>query len=147
MGYMCLFQFWFTQDTCQGVGLLGLVVFLFLVFKGISILSSIVAISIYIPTKSNSLLLLRELFPSGSQSLALRNPLKGCTAWELLPIFKIWNWGEGTKGFLSSDVCLPLSLNSSPVNPDFFGPSCQNVNLELAPQGPRRQNPSGEDIA
>ena len=50
MGYMCLFQFWFPQGICLGVGLLGQIVVLFLVFKGISIPSSIVAISIYIPT-------------------------------------------------------------------------------------------------
>ena len=49
---MCLFQFWFPQDICIGVGLLGHMVVLFLVFKGISILSSIVAVSIYIPTNS-----------------------------------------------------------------------------------------------
>ena len=35
-----------------GVGLLGHMVVLFLVFKEISILSSIVAVSIYIPTNS-----------------------------------------------------------------------------------------------
>jgi len=31
-GYMCLFQFWFPQGICQGVGLLGHMVVLFLVF-------------------------------------------------------------------------------------------------------------------
>ena len=31
-GVHCLFQFWFPQDTCLGVGLLGHVVALFLVF-------------------------------------------------------------------------------------------------------------------
>ena len=50
MGYMCLFQFWFPQGVCLGVGLLGHMVVLFLVFKEISIPSSIVAVSIYIPT-------------------------------------------------------------------------------------------------
>ena len=50
--YMCLFQFWFPQGIFLGVGLLGHMVVLFLVFKGISILSSIVAVSIYIPTNS-----------------------------------------------------------------------------------------------
>ena len=50
MGYMCLFQFWFPQGICLEVGLLGHRVVLFLVFKGISISSSIVAVSIYIPT-------------------------------------------------------------------------------------------------
>ena len=32
MGYMYLFQFWFPQGICLGVGLLGHMVFLFLVF-------------------------------------------------------------------------------------------------------------------
>ena len=45
---MCLFQFWFPQGICLGVGLLGHVVILFLVFKGIFIPSLIVAISVYI---------------------------------------------------------------------------------------------------
>ena len=49
MGYMCVFQFWFPQGICLGVGLLGHMVVLFLVFKGISIPSSIVALSVYIP--------------------------------------------------------------------------------------------------
>ena len=49
---MCLFQFWFPQGISLGVGLLGHMVVLFLVFKRISILSSIVAVSIYIPTNS-----------------------------------------------------------------------------------------------
>ena len=49
---MCLFQFWFPQGICLGVELLGHVVILFLVFKGISILTSIVAVSVYIPTNS-----------------------------------------------------------------------------------------------
>ena len=49
---MCLFQYWFSQGICLGMGLLGHMVVLFLVFKGISILSSIVAVSIYIPTNS-----------------------------------------------------------------------------------------------
>ena len=47
--HMCHFQFWFPQGICLGVGLLGHMVILFLVFKGISIPSSIVAVSIYIP--------------------------------------------------------------------------------------------------
>ena len=49
---MCLFRFWFPQGICLGVGLLGHMVVLVLVFKGISILSSIVSVSIYIPTNS-----------------------------------------------------------------------------------------------
>ena len=52
MGYMCFFQSWFPQGICLRVGLLGHMVVLFLVFKWISISSSIVAISIYIPTNS-----------------------------------------------------------------------------------------------
>ena len=49
MGYMYLFLFWFPQGICLGVGLLGHMVVLFLAFKGISIPSSIVVVSIYIP--------------------------------------------------------------------------------------------------
>ena len=55
---MCLYQFWFPQGICLRVGLLGHMVVLFLVFKVISILSSIVVVSIYIPTNS------ARLFPS-----------------------------------------------------------------------------------
>ena len=51
-GYMCLFQFWFPQRICLGVGLLGHMVVLLPVFWGISIPSSIVAVSTYIPTNS-----------------------------------------------------------------------------------------------
>ena len=50
MGYMCLFQFWFSQDIGLKVDLLNHVVVLFLVFKGISTPSSIAAVSIYIST-------------------------------------------------------------------------------------------------
>ena len=46
---MCLFQFWFPQGICLVVGLLGHMVVLFLVFKGISILSSILAVSVTFP--------------------------------------------------------------------------------------------------
>ena len=46
------FQIWFPQDVCLGVGLLDRIVVLFLAFKGISILSSIVVVSIYIATNS-----------------------------------------------------------------------------------------------
>ena len=52
MRYMCLFQPWFPQGLGLGVGLLGHMLVLFLVFKGISIPSSIAALSIYIPTSS-----------------------------------------------------------------------------------------------
>ena len=47
---MCLFQFWFPQGIHLGLGLLGHIMVLFLAFYGITILSSIVAVSIYIPT-------------------------------------------------------------------------------------------------
>ena len=49
---MCLFQFWFPQDICLTVVLLQHMVVLFLVFKGIFMLSSIMVVSIYIPTSS-----------------------------------------------------------------------------------------------
>ena len=49
---MCLFQLWFPQGICVGVGLLDHMAVLFLVFKGVSILSSIVAVSVYILTNS-----------------------------------------------------------------------------------------------
>ena len=42
----------FSQCMCWVVGLLGHMVDLFLVFKGISILFSIMAVSVYIPTNS-----------------------------------------------------------------------------------------------
>ena len=41
----------FSPDVCPGVGLQGHMLALFLVFKGTSMLVSIVAIPIYIPTK------------------------------------------------------------------------------------------------
>ena len=52
MGYMGLVQFWFPQGICLGVGLLGHMVVLFLVLKGMTLPSSIVALSIDILTKS-----------------------------------------------------------------------------------------------
>ena len=52
MGYMCLFQCWFPQDICIGVRFLDRMVVLSLLFKGISISSSTVAVSMYIPTNS-----------------------------------------------------------------------------------------------
>ena len=52
IGYMRLFQPWFPQGICLGIGLLGHIVVLLLVFKGISIMSSIVAVSIYIPNSA-----------------------------------------------------------------------------------------------
>ena len=50
LGYMCLFELWFSQGTCPVVGLLGHMVVLFLVFKEISISFYAVAVSIYIAT-------------------------------------------------------------------------------------------------
>ena len=49
---MYLFKLWFSWGVCPGVELLGHMVFLFLVFQGTSILFSIVAAPIYIPTNS-----------------------------------------------------------------------------------------------
>ena len=49
---MCLFHLWFTYVIRLEVGLLGHMVVLFLVYKEISIPSSIVDVSIYIPTNS-----------------------------------------------------------------------------------------------
>ena len=46
-----LVELWFSLDICLGVGLLDHVVILFLVFWGIIILSYIVVITVYIPTK------------------------------------------------------------------------------------------------
>ena len=51
-GILVSFSIWFPQGICLGVGLLGHMVVLFLVFKGLFIPSSIVAVSIYIPTNS-----------------------------------------------------------------------------------------------
>ena len=45
-----LFRLWFSLRVCPGVGWLGHMVVLFLVFKGILILFSIVAAPVYIPT-------------------------------------------------------------------------------------------------
>ena len=46
------FQFWFPWGIFLGVVLLGHMVVLFLAFKGISIWSSIVVVSVYIPTSN-----------------------------------------------------------------------------------------------
>ena len=50
LGYMCLFQFQFPWCVRPAVGLLGHMAVLFLVFRGISTLYSIVAASVCIPT-------------------------------------------------------------------------------------------------
>ena len=49
---MCLFELRLSQDICPIVGFLGPTVVLFLVFKGASILFSIVVVSVNIPTNS-----------------------------------------------------------------------------------------------
>ena len=49
---MCIFHLWISQGICPVVGLLGHVVVLLQVFKWISILFPIVAVSIYIPSNS-----------------------------------------------------------------------------------------------
>ena len=49
---MYLLEVWFSLDICSGVGLLDHMVALFLVFKGNSIFFSVVALPVYIPTKS-----------------------------------------------------------------------------------------------
>ena len=62
---MCLFQLWFSQGICPEVGLLGHMVVLFLVFKGISILFSIMADQFtFLPT-------VQEGFLFSTPSLAL----------------------------------------------------------------------------
>ena len=50
---MCLFELLFSQGICPIVVLLGDMVVLVIVFKGITILFSIVAVSVYIPTNSS----------------------------------------------------------------------------------------------
>ena len=52
IGVHLSFELWFSLGICPVVGLLGHMVIIFLVFKGTSILFSIVAVSIYIPTNS-----------------------------------------------------------------------------------------------
>jgi len=49
---MYLFELWFPLDICPVAVLLGYMVGLFLVFKGISILFSIVAVPVYISTNT-----------------------------------------------------------------------------------------------
>ena len=61
---MCLFQFWFPQGICLEVVLLGCMVVLFLVFKGISTLYSMVAMSIYIRTSFAKLFPFLHNFPA-----------------------------------------------------------------------------------
>ena len=46
------FGLWFSLDVCPGIGLLDHMVALFSVFKGTSILFSILVVPVYIPTNS-----------------------------------------------------------------------------------------------
>ena len=62
--YMCIFQVRFPRGICLEVGLLGPMVVLFSVFKGISVPSSTVAASIYIPTSSARVSLFSTLSPA-----------------------------------------------------------------------------------
>ena len=64
MEYMCLFQFWFPHGICLGVGLLGHMVVLFLVFLRNLSTSSIVAVSIYIPPTVQDRSLFSTLSPA-----------------------------------------------------------------------------------
>ena len=52
IGVHVFFELEFSLDICPGVGLLDYTVALYLVFKGISILVSIVVALVYIPTNS-----------------------------------------------------------------------------------------------
>ena len=52
LGCMCLFELWFSLDICPGVGLLDYMVVLYFIFKGTSLLFSLVAAPVYIPTNS-----------------------------------------------------------------------------------------------
>ena len=49
---MNIFELWFSLNICPGMGLQDYITALFLLFKGTSILSSIVAVPIYILTNS-----------------------------------------------------------------------------------------------
>ena len=49
LGYTCLFELWFSQGICQVVGLLGHMVILSLIFKGISTLLSTVVYQFTFP--------------------------------------------------------------------------------------------------
>ena len=68
---MCLFQLWFTESVCAVVGFLGHMVELFLVFKGVSILYSTVAVSICIsPNNARGVPFLLTL-PAVDKSLSI----------------------------------------------------------------------------
>ena len=50
--WVYLFELWFSLDICPGVGSMDHMVVVYLVFKGASVLFSVVVVSIYIPTNS-----------------------------------------------------------------------------------------------
>ena len=62
LGYMHLFQLGFSQGIYPVVGFLSCMLLLFLVFKEISILFSIVAVSVYIPTNSTKVFPFLHIF-------------------------------------------------------------------------------------
>ena len=64
LGYMHLFNLRFSQGICPVVGFWGQMVVLFLIFKGISILFSMVAVSIYISTNSARMFPFLHILPS-----------------------------------------------------------------------------------
>ena len=84
MGYMCLFQFWFPQGICLGVGLLGHMVVLFLVFKGIFLLSSKVAVSIYILTSCWKAFSFLHTLSSTCLWIFLMMAILTCVRWYLI---------------------------------------------------------------
>ena len=86
------FQFWFPQGICPGVGLLSHVVMLFLVFKEISILFSIVVVSICIPIWSKQLCHLQDRKLFHFYVNCFFSPLKSQITTPNSPFFFSWRW-------------------------------------------------------